>query len=141
MKSVAVVLGGLFLLMSGVAWAASSRKDLPAPAVEAPDQKPPTSAERTLMVKGQLLRDRWCPMNYAYVQAVIDVAKDEISGLYDYREAARKLHDIEGGPLHHDAENAKRDLDLFEIDVKTQYGGSFPSWWHYNVTDHCAPIQ
>ncbi len=134
MKSVAVVLGGLFLLMSGVAWAESPRKDLPASAVEAPGQNPPTHEERTLLLKGQLLRDRWCPLIDEYTQAMLDVFKHEISGLYTEREAAQKKRDIE--PLHRDAENAKRDLDLFEIDVKAQYGGSFPSWWHYN--EHCS---
>ena len=34
--------------------------------------------------------------------------------------------------LHNDAEIARRDLELFEIDVKARYGGKLPSWWKYD---------
>jgi hypothetical protein len=44
--------------------------------------------------------------------------------------------------VHNEAEKARRDLELFEIDVKARYGGKFPSWWQdYTASKECDAVK
>src|SRR5262245_58059937 len=109
---------------------------LPISEAEPADSTTRTSDEQALFVKGQLLYDRWCSLNFQLLQSEANALLQKVDDATKYygithpetsRRDAERQRRLD--PLRQDVQAAKRDLDLYEIDIKAKYGGSLPAWW------------
>jgi hypothetical protein len=123
--------------------AQAATKKSPRPPTESgsPERSSPIPDEKALFLKGQLLFDRACPLMVQDMYNTLHKAEAFIAGrqpLTDpesVRRAEETRRDQE--QLHREAQSARRDLELFEIDVKARYGGSLPAWWKYELSAEC----
>jgi hypothetical protein len=135
---IAALMLGLVGIPLFEAWAASTKSPQSSDTPGASTGHGPTAEEKALLMKGQLLFDRMCPLMLRDLHNTLQRAQDFIAG----RKPATDPDSLRyQDQVHREAEVARRDLELFEIDVKVRYGGRLPSWWQYKATsEECRAV-
>ena len=106
-----------------------------------------TPAQQGVLLKGQLFYDRWCALADAltkdHIKAigkhVNDMTADLNAGTIANPETTRRNEERTRrlDLARRNVQDAARDLDLFEIDIKAKYGGALPIWWQYTGVEKC----
>jgi len=120
-----IILSGVLVAMPVLEVHGETKKSpRPTPEAEPATRSARTSKEQALFTKGKLLHDRWCSLDVqlkikelaAFEEKLADATKYYgLTHPETYRRDAERQRGLD--PLRHDVQNAKRDLDLFEIDV------------------------